>query len=332
VSAVVRFTWVDAASRRRERGVFKVLKPHIPACFAEDVDILRGIAGLFAGGAAVRDTLDDVCELLAREIDFPHEQDTLEKAADTYRGVPGVRVPRLIRSLSSSVVTAMTEEHGVKVVDAFAGQPARRREVAQEIVEAAIAAPLFMSAGESLFHADPHAGNLLYDEDARELVLLDWALSGTLTGEQVRQMTVFLLMLALRDAPGATAAIVALSEGGRETDIRERVVRFIRGSPWFRIPGSREAMQLLDGLALDGVRFPAALLMLRKVFFTLDGILHELAGPELSVDAVVLRWLARNWNSVRLPLAPADWLTLQCSSLFYGTRTWLDLFSSAQPQ
>src|SRR5271157_4579941 len=30
VSAVVRFTWRDPKSGRRERGVFKVLKPHIP--------------------------------------------------------------------------------------------------------------------------------------------------------------------------------------------------------------------------------------------------------------------------------------------------------------
>src|SRR5262249_49306383 len=34
VSAVLRFTWRNPAGGRRERGVFKVLKPHIPDCFA----------------------------------------------------------------------------------------------------------------------------------------------------------------------------------------------------------------------------------------------------------------------------------------------------------
>ncbi|MEN6336906.1 MAG: ATP-binding protein, partial [Phycisphaerales bacterium] len=36
VSAVVRFTWRNPRTAQRERGIFKVLKPHIPGCFAED--------------------------------------------------------------------------------------------------------------------------------------------------------------------------------------------------------------------------------------------------------------------------------------------------------
>jgi ubiquinone biosynthesis protein len=48
VSAVLRFTWRDPASGRRARGVFKVLKPHIPEYFAEDMDYLQGFWGVIA--------------------------------------------------------------------------------------------------------------------------------------------------------------------------------------------------------------------------------------------------------------------------------------------
>src|SRR5579862_9265994 len=44
VSAVVRFTWRNPATGLRQRGVFKVLKPHIPEYFAEDMDYLQGLA------------------------------------------------------------------------------------------------------------------------------------------------------------------------------------------------------------------------------------------------------------------------------------------------
>src|SRR5579864_2546442 len=47
VSAVVRFTWRNPSSARRERGVFKVLKPHIPQYFAEDMRYLQGLAQYF---------------------------------------------------------------------------------------------------------------------------------------------------------------------------------------------------------------------------------------------------------------------------------------------
>ena len=47
VSAVVRFTWRDPDTGRRQRGVFKVLKPHIPEYFSEDMDYLQGLAHHF---------------------------------------------------------------------------------------------------------------------------------------------------------------------------------------------------------------------------------------------------------------------------------------------
>ena len=38
VSAVMRFIWTNPDTHERERGVFKVLKPHVPAYFAEDLE------------------------------------------------------------------------------------------------------------------------------------------------------------------------------------------------------------------------------------------------------------------------------------------------------
>ncbi|HZU27933.1 MAG TPA: AarF/UbiB family protein [Bryobacteraceae bacterium] len=329
VSAVVCFTWVNPASGRRERGVFKVLKPHIPACLTEDLAIFREMAALLAESGDVQHALNEVCDLLAHEIDFRHEQETLARAAEAYRDIPGVRVPRLIRPLCSSVVTAMSEESGVKVVDAFAGDAELRRRVARQIVEALVIAPLLLAGGDRLFHADPHAGNMLYDEAGRELVLLDWALSETLTDEQVRQTALLILMLGMRDVAGVSAAIAALSSDLSGVSLHEHVGAFIAELPFIRLPGSRDAVTLLDRLALRGVRFPSALLMFRKVLFTIDGILNELAGPEVSNDSVIIAWIARHWSSLRLPFDLRDWIALQCSSLFYGPRLWLDALSNA---
>src|SRR5690348_4589724 len=88
VSAVVRFTWWNPELGRRERGVFKVLKPYIPACFAEDMHLLAELAHHLGarhrdygfGPHVLADTFNDVWRLLQHEVDFPREQDTLEKA------------------------------------------------------------------------------------------------------------------------------------------------------------------------------------------------------------------------------------------------------------
>ncbi len=91
VSAVVRFTWRNPDTGRRERGVFKVLKPHIPKYFAEDMDYLQGLAQYFGdrhhsyGFPAhfIPDTFRKVRRLLRHEVNFTREQKTLLEAADS---------------------------------------------------------------------------------------------------------------------------------------------------------------------------------------------------------------------------------------------------------
>jgi hypothetical protein len=67
--------------------------------------------------------------------------------------------------------------------------------------------------------------------------------------------------------------------------------------------------------------------MLRKVLFTLDGILHELAGSDTNLELTLARHATRSWMknlaAFGTPFSPADWLRLQSSVLFYGNRVWL---------
>lgn len=220
VSAVVRFTYREPATRRRERGVFKVLKPYIPKCFAEDMDLLAQLAKYLGSrhreyGFAphvLPDTFNDVRRLLQHEVDFTREQATLVKAAQLYTSVPGVRVPRVIQSLCTSGITAITEEYGKKVTDAVVRMPPwRRAQVSKQLVDALIAIPLFASIGDVMFHADPHAGNLLYDQRRGDLVILDWALTEHLSRSERRHLAMLFLMIVLRDPVGACDAIQGLS-------------------------------------------------------------------------------------------------------------------------
>jgi len=346
VSAVLRFTWWNPDRRRRERGVFKVLKPHIPACFTEDLDLLRQLAEFLAKkdreyGFAARslpDTFDEVRHLLEHEVDFRREQETLLEAHRLYLTVPGVRVPQLIQPLCTSRITAITKQDGIKVTDAVTQMPAsHRNRVAEQLIEALIAVPLFATPGDAIFHADPHAGNLLYYASTRELVILDWALTERLGHEQQRHLALLFLSIGLRDPVRVCRQIQSLSLGGMPDDreghlIRDCVTRFIAQLPLTRLTGSVDSMRLLELLALKGVRFPAPLIMLRKVLFTLDGILHEIAGSAVSMDVVLVRYLMQRWmidaRTFGSPLSFTDWMMVQNSALFYASRWWMQLAQS----
>ena len=339
VSAVVRFTWRNPQSGRREHGVFKVLKPHIPEYFAEDMDYLQGLAQYFGDhhhtygfpADLLPDTFRKVQRLLRHEVNFVREQKTLIEAATLYHGMSGVRVPRLIAPLCTPNTTALTEEHGIKVTSAAARLPAlRRTKVAEQIIEALVAVPLLSSQESAIFHGDPHAGNLLYDNRTGELVILDWALRERLTREQRRHLALLILMVSLRDPIGASNEIRTLSQpairSGSRPDqlIRETVRAFFEELPVTSIPRGTDAMRLLERIAMKNVKFPAPLIMLSKVIFTLDGILRDIGGASKGMGLTIARHVVQSWivnrRAFRSPLKTVDWVTLQCSALLCSSR------------
>ncbi|MGC1648701.1 MAG: AarF/UbiB family protein [Candidatus Sulfotelmatobacter sp.] len=342
VSAVIRFTWRNPETRKRERGVFKVLKPHIPEYFSEDMDYLQRLAQYFgdrhhAYGFAphlIPDTFRKVRRLLRHEVNFSREQKTLIEAGALYRGFPLVRIPQLIQPLCTPTITALTEEPGIKVTSAAARLPVlRRRAVAEQLVEALVAVPLFSSTPDAIFHGDPHAGNLLYNRKTGELVILDWALRERLSRDQRRHLALLFLMVSLRDPVGTSNEIVALSQprirmtSPRGQRVRETVAMFLDELPSSRMPSGADAMRLLERVAINGVKFPSSLIMLSKVMFTLEGILGDIVGADTGMGFTLARHVAQHWitnrSAFRSPLMVRDWLALQCSALLYTSRLWL---------
>ena len=298
-SAILMFTW-RKPEREREPGAFKVLKPYVPQCFAEDMTLLQGLGEYLAARdrsyrSAVPDvqqTVSEVRQLLEHELEFTREQATLIETARMYRSSIGIRVPRLIQPLCTGKVTAMSAENGVKVTDVFPQSPLRRESVASQVVEALLVVPLFSREPAAVFHGDPHAGNLLYDEPNRELIVLDWALSERLSLAARRRLVMLAVMTLLRKPAGVSEAIcgLALPRRGRRVPrryIESHVNRFFAKLPEGRSPGVLDAMMLLDDLALRGVRFPSALFLFRKALFTLDGVLEDVAGKAVRIDQVV---------------------------------------------
>lgn len=339
VSAVLEFTWRNPRTGSRETGVFKVLKPHVQLYYAEDLGLLQGLAQHLAGdgGAfrfasrAVADTLDEVRILLEHEVDFRREQVTLAEVHRIYQR-RGFHAPRPIPEMCTDTITAMSCERGVKVTGAYASRPWLRRRVATQIVEGLIAEPMLSEEDYAIFHADPHAGNLLYDEEAGELIALDWALTGRLSRDERRHTARLIAAMTLRDRRAVRDAIGALArpqpEQAEESNrlIGDSVRRYFDGLPHVCSPGAIDAMRLLDDLGMQGVRFPAALVLLRKVLFTLDGVLHDIAGDSVRMDTVIAREfserLLQRFPSLPAPFTLPDYLAVQRSAVAYATGWW----------
>jgi len=108
--------------------------------------------------------------------------------------------------------------------------------------------------------------------------------------------------------------------------IVEHVNRYFDRLPSDRSPGTLDAMRVLDEIALEGVHFPAALFLFRKILFTLDGVLQDVAGSEVRIDYVITReFLIRGIASFGLfhaPLTLRDLAAIEWNALLYSPRQW----------
>ena len=342
VCAVMRFSWINPANGKREEGVFKVLKPYVREFYREELDILEKLSDYLTehrSGYHLRDVdfktvFDDVRSLLEREIDSVSEQSNLESAYYRYKNIPGIRVPRLIRELSVPGITAMSLEQGVKVTDALPDDQWSRHRLAERIVEALIAVPLFSADEESEFHADPHAGNLFYDGKCEDLLIFDWAMTGKLNRNERRHIIFLVSAVMLRDEYLIYSTVRQMGRHplsySASAKIRDQVRRFTSGLSPLTVPGMEHVLSLLDRLVRTGISFSTPLLIFRKVLLTMDGILYDM-NLRLPMENILTRYIFsqetgkflnmdREVLSSHVPLSYFDMWSLWWSAQWLGPR------------
>ena len=308
MAVVVPFRYSPSGhADRPERGVFKILKPGIEERLALELDLLQEVGGLLddrcdAFGIpqlAYREVFDQVRDKLATEVNLKGEQHHLAQAAETYASEPEVVIPRLY-PFCTGRVTAMERIDGHKVTEPGDHDIWDRRRLAELIVEALIAGPIWSPANRATFHADPHAGNLFVTPDHR-LAILDWSLTGSLGESERVAMTQLVLGGLSLNTGQVRSGLLALAQS-RQIDeaALDRVIQdWLRRIRLGKFPGFSWLMGMLDDAVLRAkLRAATDLLMFRKALLTLDGVLADVSA-DVRVDEILpvlfLRRLAAEW-------------------------------------
>lgn len=252
----------DALHRiRHEAAILTELADESPA-----LELLTGSD--FARTAA--EALRDAARALLRELDFPGEAANLRDAAAFYAQNPRVRIPRVEGPPLDDGIF-MEYVPGEPLMETPL-DPVERRRTARLVFRSLLLEPVFSGLPESIFHADPHAGNIHAQRDRMgnlRLVLLDWSQADRLSASLRYALVELCLHCFVGQAPSpdllrrlvetrAEIAPVPLSEGGDPL---------------------HKAFGVIEELARRGHPVPLSLLLLRKSFLTLEGIVRQLHPP-----------------------------------------------------
>ncbi len=303
VAAVLPFTRQTSNHPDQIEGVFKALKPDIDVQLLEELLILDSLTGYFESNREryglqdmkVSNLFREVREDLRREIDLVAEQKNIAEAAEIYKNVHGVMIPGLF-PFCTPTVTSMEFVDGIRVTDTGLSVN-QRQALARLIFEAVICTPLFLTEESALFHGDPHAGNILATRgkfpDDYDIALIDWTLAGYLKRTQRSHMMEMMVGIMTEDVGKICEAIRLMIKETVSTpeSIEKCVTRFIKKMDHREDP-LKIVFRLMAQLTMEGFVFPSELMLFRKAFFTLEGVLDDIS-PGFSMAETMENYLGR---------------------------------------
>jgi ubiquinone biosynthesis protein len=152
----------------------KVLYPGIERLIQSDLGVLRSILPmirLLVPIGRVERVLDQLQAMLARETDYAHERQNIERLRALFGGRKDVVIPTVATELTNAGVLSMSFEEGAKITDF---ESLRERGIDAEAVGKLLVECYFeMLLRKRVFHADPHPGNFLV-RPGPALVILDY--------------------------------------------------------------------------------------------------------------------------------------------------------------
>lgn len=291
-------------------AVCKILKPGIEEKLQEELAVLgkaashfESFAELFGLGQMKTGSLfAELRDDLLRETNLLAEQDNLRVAALLYAQMERVKVPRL-QALCTDRLTTMEYSSGCKASEVPLPAAAKLT-LAERLFEALICIPLFYQGEYALFHGDPHGGNILVEEDGRDgtIVLIDWTLAAHLNKTSRARIMELLLGVLTEDTVRLSKTISTMTRDTVLPASMERLEPIIQ--TFFTSQAKKEdplatAFHLLEELSMAGTLFPSELIVLRKAFFTLEGVLTDLA-PDFQAGIFMEKHL-RNMVLAELP-------------------------------
>lgn len=294
---------VHRASYRGREVVVKVLRPGVEEVVRQDLDVsfrlLFVLNLLFPNHhtRAIASIVSEFSKRISDELDFRQEARNAATLRRNFGSEPRVLVPEVVSELTRRRVLVLEYVEGTRI-DRLHSRLASGELQLEALVAVVVEVYIKMMLEDGVFHADPHAGNLLVDGEGR-LVLLDFGMVLQVEWETRRRLVETVLAAARQDVDGVINGFYEL--GILDPDVDRGTVRDAAQSLMaitLRDDVSpRQIQRLVEQVLHTFYEWPL-ILPSNLVYFGRAGVLVEGIGlryqPDFNVLAVARPVLARS--------------------------------------
>ncbi|MCB9597823.1 MAG: AarF/ABC1/UbiB kinase family protein [Sandaracinaceae bacterium] len=282
-----------------QRVVVKVQRPRIGDVMRGDLDLLYLAARALEASVdelkliAPSEIIAEFEKNLLRELNFTAELASLVRAKQLLDPQRPITVPDPVPELSCRTVLTMTYFEGRAVRDLEPGS-AEAEHAVTEILHA-MCRGVFL---DGFFHGDPHAGNILVNDEGT-LCFLDMGLVGTLSPEQRDDLVTLVLGTILDDASTVARVLLKMGTPTQRVDIGElkrEITRVRADYVMVKSVGEVDTQGFIDEFAQAVGKYRVKLAteysVLVKAAGTVEGLVRQLY-PDIDALAITKPYVER---------------------------------------
>jgi ubiquinone biosynthesis protein len=278
--------------------VIKIQRDKIESVVLQDLDVLSGLAQLAERVPAIAawgpvEMVRQLSPMLKRELDFQRERQNLMLFAEFFSDDDAVSIPKPINHLCTHRVLTMTRFHGTMLgeymqrIERPELQEKDSNNVAKASAKALATTPLQLSKSIAtsymrmifefgMFHADPHAGNLMMLDDGR-LGILDFGMVGRIDDRLRESIEEMLVAINSGDQRSLTRLVKrignappTIDDSAFSIDVAEYIGTYGRQSvDTFDITSALNDLSTI--LHRHGIKLPHQSALLLKMLISLEG-------------------------------------------------------------
>lgn len=277
------------------RVVVKVQRPDVGRVIHQDLFILGDVARIAENRSSMLREQDlsglirEFAWTIRAELDYEHEARNLERFGRAFADRSDIRIPAVVTELSTARVLTMERIDGIPIDDVAAIRAAGHD--VETLVQSAIWMLAVSILEIGMFHADPHPGNFVVDDDGA-LVVFDFGMVGTVDEHLREQLLLLALATAERDAARVTDQIAQLGvvpagwdRRAMERDVAHLLAQYV-GVPLDTLPLPMIVGDIMAMMRRHRMHLPGELALLTKTATMAESLARTL-DPDINVIELV---------------------------------------------
>jgi ubiquinone biosynthesis protein len=270
----------------------KILRPNLIDNINIDLSIvddfkpvMKKILGV-GGNFDIDAFLLEIREMLTREVDLRIEAVNIRRFEDNFKNVKNVTVPKTYSDYCSVNVLTMEFIQGIQVKDIIDMQvPQSKKSEYTRTITRSYLKQVYI---DGFYHADPHGGNMLVEENDT-IAFIDFGAVGSIDEELQRNMLEFYYAINNSDVEEATQSFLKIGGAdARDVDIRRlrKDMDNLIANQNYGLEGRQSDNYAKLGLKYD-IRLPGEFSTLQRAILLIEGVCLEL-DPRYSIKPIAI--------------------------------------------